>query len=269
MKEQYAEGIKIIKRKRKFKVLGIFALSVICILMVCSFSSILSKTLNLGNFSLASLILGQGNNKIEKHTLYAVTLGEFEDKKQCQDVALGSSVAGASGYVWKNSDKSYYAIGSIYSSLEDAQKVSEGLQNSIYMVEIKEINFKEVRFDVTKKDKDVISLCVQSLSYLNDLYNNFQTTCVQLEKGEISYVASASFINAYKSEIKTYETKFDLLLKENSDDVVKKLLAGFVAIETSLDNTVNTLLSNFSPVSDIKYGLADFVFNYHSLILVI
>ena len=44
MKEQYAEGIKIIKRKRKFKVLGIFALSVICILMVCSFSSILSKT---------------------------------------------------------------------------------------------------------------------------------------------------------------------------------------------------------------------------------
>ena len=267
MKEQYADGVKIIKRKRKFKVFGILMIALSCILVVCSLSSILSRTLNLENFSLVSFILGQSNNKIEKHTLYAVTLGEFEDKKQCQDVALGSSVAGASGYVWKNKDKSFYAIGSIYLSEDDAKKVAEGLNSSVYTVDVKQIEFKEITFDITKKDKDTISLCVSALSYLNDLFNNFSTTSMQLEKGEISYVASASFINAYKSEIKTYETKFDLLLKENSDETLKKLLAGFIAIETSLDSTVNTLLSNFSPVSDIKYGLADFVFHYHALIL--
>ena len=266
MREEYAEGIKIIKRKPKKRLLGIFLICFISFFAVTLFAELFSKTLNVGNFSIVSLIMGGGNGGIDAHSYFAVTLGEYETKAECLDVAMGSSVAGASGYVWEK-DGYFYPIGSIYKTKEDATKVVEQLSNSVYSVGVLEIEFKKIAFDESSKEKEVATVIYDSLNYLGELYNNFQVHSIQLEKNEITYVAAASFINAYLGEIKVYESKMQYLIEEYNDEMLKKIRTGFVSIESSLNNTISTLLSNFSPVSDIKYGLVDYVFNYYSLIL--
>jgi len=266
MREEYAEGIKIIKRKPKRRVFGIFLLCVLCVFAVTIFAELFSKTLNVGNFSIVSLIMGGGSSDIEAHSYYAVSLGKYETKAECLDVAMGSSIAGASGYVWEQNGY-FYPIGSIYKTREDAETVSKQLSNSVYSVDILEISFKKIAFDESSKEKEVASVIYASLNYLGELYDNFLAHTIQLEKNEITYVASASFINAYLSEIKVYESKMQYLIEEYNDEMLKTIKTGFVAIEASLNNTISTLLSNFSPTSDIKYGLVDYVFNYYSLIL--
>ena len=266
MKEEYADGIKIIKRKPRGRLLGIFIVSLCCVALVTILADIFSKTLNVGNFSLVSLILGDKNDKIEAHSYYAVTLGSYDTKNECLDVAMGSSVAGASGYVWE-SDGKFLPIGSIYKEKIDAENVKKQLENSVYDVQILEIKFKEIKFDESGKEEPVLSLIYESLNYLNGLFQNFSSHTIQLEKNEITYVAAASFINAYLGEIKVYESKMQYLIEEYGDETLKSIKNGFLSIESSLNNTISTLLSNFSPISDIKYGLADYVFNYYSLIL--
>ena len=265
MKEEYADGIKIIKRKSKGKVIGVLLIVLVCFGMVTLLAELLSKTISVGNFSIVSLIFGNGE-KIDERKYYAVALGEYDKREAALEVAMGASVAGASGFVWEKDNK-FYPIGSIYKNKEAAEIVKTQLDSSVYSISILDIDFKEVVIDERTKEQAVCEMIYESLNYLDELFNNFEKHSIQLEKNEITFVAAASFINAYAGEIRVFESKMQYLIEEYKDETLKKIKNGFVAIETSLNNTVSTLLSNFSPISDVKYGLVDFVYNYYSLIL--
>ena len=128
-KTSYYDDVKIIKKsfKSRLKSLLIFSLVIITIMGCFGMAIFLSEALTVGNLG-ALVVYGDTKLKIDKSSMYAVTLGKYVNKEEAVKVALGASVQGASGYVWE--DNEYYVIGNIYSSNEDALKVVENLKES-------------------------------------------------------------------------------------------------------------------------------------------
>ena len=73
------------------------------------------------------------NIKIKSSRLFAVVLGQYEGVDEAEAVAIGSTIQGASGYVWQSD--CFYVVGNIYPKYEDAEIVVENLKNK----EFKEI----------------------------------------------------------------------------------------------------------------------------------
>lgn len=250
--ENLCEGVKVIKRKNKFRsIVAIMMLIVVLVLSVIFLAGNLSNVLQVGNFSIFNLFNKTASVSQQKY--YAVMLGEGENLLEVTNIATASSELGASGYVWIENGK-YYAVGSIYKKRDDAQSVMQNLPNQ-FNLSIYEIAFKKINLNESENANQLIE---EVINYLYTVCENMEDNSKRQEKNEITAIACASFINNYRGELKVLQTKIDYLLSSGLNDKLLKLKNALTQMEGSLGNTISAVLAD--KVSAMKYGFAEFAF---------
>lgn len=257
-KIDYPNDIKIIKRKNKFY---IFARVFLVLIMLSVVSILLVQNTNLKNLPVFSFMFsGERENTIEEYTVYAVILGRYNNLDDAQTVATASSLSGASGFVW-TLENEYVVIANIYKSSEQAQSVKENLSSSPYSVEILAFIFDKIEIKIDTLDDEQKKLICEILKHLESLFGELSTNVIQVEKGEISNIACASFVNAYKSEVTVYISKLDYLLAKSNNTTIMQVKSALLIVSGQLENMVNKSLSD----KDIKYEFANYTYTIYNL----
>ena len=201
--DEYYKDVKIIKKTFKMKLkltLKIF-LVVLTVFGVICCSVFLSEALTVRNVG-AFFIQGDRKIKLNEKKYFAITLGEFDNFKDAEKIAIASQIQGASGVIWE--DGKFYVIGNIYKKLEDANSVSENLKNSNFKIGIKEItlNKKTLLFE----DLDSLELykIESAIKLLGNIYDVLYGYSIKFDKGEINKLAVSSGVGELRGEVKKH-----------------------------------------------------------------
>jgi len=252
-KNIYYEDVKIIKKplKKRIKSFLIFLSVILIFIGVFFISTHLSNALSVGNIS-GLLIYGDTTINIKSSKLYAITLGEYESKEESEKVSLGTTIQGASGYVWE--DGKYFVIGSIYSSLEDSEKVVENLKDSNYTVGIKEIVFPKLKINFDNLDNKSVSKINDAFIFIDDLYSQLYDYSITFDKGEINNFAVSSNISEIRGECKVHISTIQSFIGNNN--YLQKLQNTLIYIDEILDETILKTIDNSTTNYTLKNSMA-------------
>src|SRR5574344_3057038 len=101
MPNNYVSGVKLIKKRNynALKKVRLMFFGVVLIILVVLFGEILS------NLFVYSSLGSLNSIKINKHTMYALSLGEYSDYEEAQSFSRRVSIQGAGGYIYKQNEK--------------------------------------------------------------------------------------------------------------------------------------------------------------------
>lgn len=252
-KKVYYSDIKIIKKPLKTKIKSFFKFFLfIAVFISIIYASIgLSNALKVGNIG-SLIIYGDTQIKRKEHKLYAVTLGKYETKEQAESVAIGSTLQGASGYVWE--DQKYYVIGSLYSSYDDASKVIKNLSDSQYKCEIYEIVFPSIKISLNDYENKQVSDINAVFQYIDDLYNRIYEYSIKFDQKEMNNFAVSSKISELRGECKTYISSVQEILN-NKNDKIKIIQNTLILLDELLNEAILKTIDNSTSTYIIKYTL--------------
>lgn len=250
----YHEDVKVLKKPFKAKfILGVKILLFCIVVVGCFFSaSYLSSALTVGNLG-ALIVYGDTKLKLKDYNLYAVMLGEYDTREEADKVAITSTIQGASGYVWQ--DSKYYVVGSIYSTMQDAEKVINNLNESNYNVMIKEIKFdkKTLSFDMYKsEDMPTIN---NSIQIFDKLYEQLYEYSISFDKGEINNLAVSSELSEVRGNLKNIIISVQRLLDIESSEL-KKIQEALIELDELLDQTIIKTIDNSATGYTLKNSIA-------------
>ena len=253
---------EIKKRKTGFKRVGVIFVVIVSLVSVVALADIFSTALTTGKFSFG--IFKVKDLKLDSRILYAVCMGESDDKFTAYNIAGGVSVLGAGGYVWH--ENNYKVVANIYQSLDDATKIVNNISNTNYEVSVHEINLNSVdidKFELEDDDKvliyDIICRIYQLYIDLYDMSNNIDTK-------KITYIQASSIANSYKSEAKVNISKLEEIISRSNNHVVKNIRDTYVHIIDILDGLVYKLLEDNQTTTVVKYCEIDVVYRLFLLL---
>ena len=253
----YYSDVKTIKKSLKVrlkKYLIIFF--VIATIIGCYFvAKYMSKALTVGNLG-AYIVYGGTSFKIESSKLYAVTLGEYDNLKEAEAVAFGSTIRGASGYVWQ--DEKYYVVGNIYSSLIDAQKVIENLKDSKFSTSIKEITFPKISLDFSDYENEDMGIVNKDIRAFDDIYKFLYSYSISFDKSEMNNLAISSKLSSHRGEVKTLISQTQVLLNTQNEDL-QLIQNALIKLDEVLDATIIKTIDNSATNYSLKYAIAEVV----------
>lgn len=247
------EDVKIIKKPLKLRIKKFFVflsfVGVFCVIFGASFG--LSTALSVGHIS-SFLVYGDKKIVFKESYLYAVTLGEYENRSEAETVANGATIQGAGGYVWE--DKKYSIIGSIYKSEEEALSVIENLKSSNYDVKIKKITFPkiDIKFDYDNKQVNTIN---KSILLIDDIYEKLYNFSIKFDKKEINNFAISSELSNIRGEVKVKISDMQDILSIYNENV-KLIQNSLILIDELLDETILKIIDNSTTSYTIKNSLA-------------
>lgn len=251
----YYSDVKILKKPLKHKIKNMFKIFLIIAVVVGSYyvATCFSSALTVGNLG-SFIVYGDTNVKIKAKTYWAVTLGVYDSYDQAQNVALGSTIQGASGYVWEKDNK-YYVIGNIYSSLEDANKVIENINGTNYKADILEICFDKLKmnFDVYA-NSDMLTIN-DALEIFDVVYSSLYSYSVMFDKGDISHLAVSSNISNLRGELKGVIINVQNLLNK-TESQLKTVQRYLVGLDEVLDQAILKTIDNTATNYSLKNAIA-------------
>lgn len=256
-KIKYYSDIKILKKNLKQRIKHILKIFLIFFIVACCFisASYLSTALTVGNLS-ALIVYGDTKLKVNESKLFAVVLGEYDSKDEAENVALGSTVQGASGYIWE--DGKYWVVGNIYESLQDAQKVIENLRDSKYAATIKEIFFPKLIIDFSMYVNEDMYIINNAFDIFDKIYNTIYDYSIKYDKKEITHLAVSSYVSELRGEIKSIMVNVQNLINKSSSKL-KQVQTALVKIDELLDQTIIKTIDNSSTNYSLKYAIASVV----------
>lgn len=253
-KDYYYDDVKIIKKpfkKRLKNILKIFIIAIFCIGILLS-SMYLSKALSVSNISVA-LVYGDKNIKIKKSSLYAVSLGRYDTYDEAEKVALGSTIQGASGYIWQ--DDQYIVIGNIYQTESDASAVLENLKTSNYNTSIFQINFDAVTLSFDNLENKQVDSIRKAIDFMNQVYFNLYNYSISFDKGESNNFAISSYISNLRGEGKVHISSLQNLINLGADKI-EYIKEALIQIDILLDTLILKTIDNSATNYSLKYGIA-------------
>lgn len=256
-KIRYYDDVKIIKKpfkKRFLRVVSFFCIVVVfslCIVVSNYFSSAISVS---GVFS--SLVYGGEKIKIKEKKYYAVVLGSYDDIEEAKKVALGSTIQGASGYVW--SDDKHYVIGSVYYTKEDGNKVIENLKDSNYEVSLKEIVVSEINMHFDDYENKDVRKIENALNFLRDTISQIYEYSISFDKSEINNLAVSSNLSNVRGEIKVLISEMQFLLNTQNDNL-QKIQNTLIKTDQLLNEVILKTIDNTSTGYVLKNTIASLV----------
>ena len=256
-KVRYYSDVKIIKKPLKERVkLGIKIFLFLCVVAGCFLSATyLSSALTVGNLG-AFIVYGDTQKNVDKMVMYAVTLGEYQEKSEAEKIALASTIQGASGYVWESDN--YWVIGNIYSSLSDAEKVVENLKDSGFGVAIKEIAFPKIKLDFDMYSNENMPTVDKAISSFDNVYAELYDSSIKFDKGELNNLAISSNLSKTRGEIKAIIVAVQNLLNLE-DSKLKDIQASLIKLDELLDQTIIKTIDNSATGYSLKYSIASVV----------
>lgn len=251
----YYDDVKIIKRpfKAKFKQLLIFFACVIVVAGTIFTSIFLSKALTVGNITTA-LVYGGQELKINKHQMYLVTLGNYSTYDEAEKVALGSTVQGASGFVW-DIDNKYYVVGNAYSNIDDANIVKSNLQTSKYSIEVIELIFPKLNINFADFENKEVSKIKKAFEFIDNVYKSLYDYSIKFDKGEINNFAVCSNISSIRGECKVQISSIQSLLVDKKSDSLQKLINSLTKIDEILNISILKTIDNSSTNYSLKNAI--------------
>ena len=253
----YYSDVKTIKKSLKIRVKKyLIIFFVFGIFVGCFFiAKYMSSALTVGNLG-AYIVYGGTNLKIEPSRMYAVTLGEFDSQKEAESVSFGSTIRGASGFVWE--DKKYYVIGNIYSTYTDAEKVAENLKDSNYSVAIKEIDFPKVSIDFSDFENEDMSTINKDIKVFDDVYKQLYAYSISFDKSEMNNLAISSKLSSIRGDIKSLISETQVLLN-NPNSNLQAIQNSLIRLDELLDKTTIKTIDNSATNYSLKYAIAQSV----------
>ena len=254
----YYEDVKVIKKPLKQRVksfLKIFL--VIATIVGCFFgATYLSSALTVGNLT-SYIVYGGTSVKTKKKTMYAVTLGSYDDYTEAEKVALGSTIQGASGFVWEQDNK-YYVIGNIYSSNSDAEKVIENISETNYKAEVLKIEFASLNLNFDMYDNSNMPVVSKAFEIFGDVEEELYTYSIKFDSGDISHLAVSSNISTLRGEVKAIIVGVQNLINasESKLGVVQEYL---IKVDEVLEQAILKTIDNTATSYSLKNAIASVV----------
>lgn len=251
----YYDDVKIIKKPLKERVKRVFKFFLIIITIGACFLSAryLSSALTVGNIS-SLIVYGGTNIKINEKKYYAVTLGNYESYDEAERVALGSTIQGASGFVWEKGNK-FYVVGNIYSNQDDAKAVIDNLIGTKYTTEIIEIQFDKLKLNFDMYDNSAMPIINNALEVFDNIYDDIYDLSVKFDKGEISHLAVSSETSKMRGCLKGIIVNVQNLInkKDSKLQIVQQYLVG---VDEVLDQAILKTIDNTATGYSLKNAIA-------------
>lgn len=263
-KTYFYEDVKIIKKpfKAKFKKILILACCIFVIIATVFTSIFLSKALTIGNITTA-IVYGGKDIKLNKHQMYMVTLGNYSDYSEAEKVALGSTIQGASGYIWDLNNE-YFVVGNIYKSREDANVVKDNLSTSKYNIEVIELSFPKCNLNFDNMENKNVNLIKKAIDYVDELYENLYNYSIKFDKGETNNFAVCSGISELRGECKVQIANVQsLITKENLK--LQTLINCLTKIDEILNVAILKTIDNSSTNYSLKNAIVSVVYEKYNL----
>ncbi len=241
-KTNYYNDVKILKRSLKSRVKSFFVI-ILCLATIggCFGAAMfLSSALTVGNIS-KLIAFGNYNIKYKNSNIYAVTLGEYDDFAQAEQVAVGASIQGAGGFVW--TDDKHWVIGSVYLKLSDATVVVDNLKDSKYDVKIKEINLPKLNLDFGEYEKNQVKDIKVAMALFDDVYNDLYDYSIKIDKKQVNNLAVSSHLSSLKSRVKISIIALQTIL-DKPNDKVQTIQNGLIKLDELLDVTTIKMIEN-------------------------
>lgn len=264
-KNLYYEDVKIIKRPFKAKLRRFFFLfSMVFVVVGVVFASIfLSKALAVGNITTA-IVYGGKDIKIAKQQIYLVTLGKYDNYDEAERVALGSTIQGASGFVWLI-DKDYYVVGNAYRNGDDANTVKKNLQSSNYDVEVIEITFPKINMNFDDFENKDVSKIKKAFEFIDEIYDNLYNYSIKFDKGEINNFAVCSNISSIRGECKVQISDIQNIIVNKKSDNLQKLINCLTKIDEILNIAILKTIDNSSTNYSLKNSIVSIMNEKYNL----
>lgn len=256
MKLKYND-IVIRKKRRSFKVIIVVALLIMFFAGVYFAADVFSDLITVGNIS----IFSNTQFDIKEKKYFALTLGVYEEKEKAEQVAKGSTIMGASGFVWEQNNK-YYIIGSVYRTRDELLKVIQNIEDVNYVYDELEIKLNAINIKLQEKTQEKTQKIKNIFKTLENIVDDLCNMAIQLDIGNLTYIMCASLINAHKSEVSICKKDiFYFFQNENIHDIYNTL----IKIENLLDNGVLNILENINPYSSCKNSLTNILYEIYIL----
>ena len=254
----YYEDVKVIKKPLKQRVKSFFKIFlVIATIVGCFFgATYLSSALTVGNLT-SYIVYGGTSVKTKKKTMYAVTLGSYDDYTEAEKVALGSTIQGASGFMWEQDNK-YYVIGNIYSSNSDAEKVIENISGTNYKAEVLKIEFASLNLNFDMYDNSNMPVVSKAFEIFGDVEEELYTYSIKFDSGDISHLAVSSNISTLRGEVKAIIVGVQNLINasESKLGVVQEYL---IKVDEVLEQAILKTIDNTATSYSLKNAIASVV----------
>lgn len=263
MTHNFHSDIVLKKRGTRLKRLGLISLVLICIVGVAILADLFSSALTVGSFSFG--LFKNGNFNIKDRSLYAVTMGESNDKFKAYNIAGGSSVLGAGGYVWYEND-TYYVIANIYKNKSDAEKIADNISTSNYTVNVKEIKLKGVSANIDGLEKSDKKIIYNSINRLYSLYEEIYDLSNNIDTKTITHIQASSMVNNYKSNCKILDGSLTEIMAKNNNATISNLHTTYIYVIEILDNLVYKLLETDQATSIIKNSESEIVYRMYNFL---
>ena len=249
---EYYEDVKIIKKpmKKQLKLILIFFLTIVIFASVFFISTFLSDALSVGNIS-NRLVYGDTKITRKAHNYYAVTLGEYNDFNEATAVATGSTIRGASGYVWQ--DGSYFVIGSIYQNYNDANSVLENIKNNGYTVNVKEIQIPKINVSLDNYESKEVKLVSNALDFIDNTITTLYGYSVSFDKSETNNFAISSAVSSLRGDCKTHISNLQALSRNS---FVQETQNTLIKLDENLNSTILKTIDNSTTNYSLKNAIA-------------
>lgn len=253
----YYEDVKVLKKplKKRLKAYLIF-FGIFILMGGIVFSALLiSNTLAVSNIS-TIFVYGDKSLKFEEKVVYAVSLGSYESEDEANRVALGSTIQGSAGYVWK--DNLYYVLGSIYSTYELANKVISNLQGTQYNISILEIGLPKISLTFDEYENKQVDTIGDAITSFQSVYDKVYGYSIAFDKGEMNNLAISTQLSTIRGEIKGYiSTMQSILSMPNAK--VQEVQKALIKLDELLDQAIIKTIDNSSTASYLKYAICSIV----------
>ena len=112
-----------------------------------------------------------------------VILGRYKDYSEANEVALGSTVRGASGYIWQMNGENL-VVGNIYSNKQDAEVVKKNISDSMYKADIVELKFPKIKLNFEDKQNIDVKKIREAIEGIDQIYLELYDNSIKFDSGD-------------------------------------------------------------------------------------
>lgn len=263
MSKNYLPDIKVIRKPfalvKRWVLIVVIVASIVGTFML---ADICSGALTLSTLGLN--IVSTDRVNVEKYTLYGVSMGTFDTRQDAEKVALGLQVQGAAGYIWTSNNK-YVILGSIFSSIDDANKVISNLQESKYTSSVFEIKYSKLSLVIKGMSGDDKRLIEEIFSHSKKIYSEIYSYSINYDSSVSSNLAISSSLNTLKGETKVYISKLQEMSSRIECEYLSLIKDTYITLDAMLDSAVYRTLTDSGVNYYLKYLMCEVVDNTHKL----
>ena len=258
-KTYYYDDVKILKKplKKRLKNIAVFFLAIGVFVGVFLSSMYLSRALSVGNIS-QTIVFGSTDINIKKHSYFMVLLGRYKDYSEANEVALGSTVRGASGYIWQMNGENL-VVGNIYSNKQDAEVVKKNISDSMYKADIVELKFPKIKLNFEDKQNIDVKKIREAIEGIDQIYLELYDNSIKFDSGDTNNYAVCTAISSMRGKLKSSIINIQSLMQNKQNEHLQEILNALTKIDELLDSSLLIIIDNSATNYTLKYTIASVV----------